>query len=283
MNTGTRAVQEHYDRLALLYRALWGEHIHHGYWGYVGERRSDEPPWLAQLRLIEKLVDFSGLPPRSVVLDVGCGTGGASFWLAEQHACEVLGINISPVQLKIAREHLRLKNLDDKVRFARMDASRLRLPASRFDALWAVESVEHLADKAGFLSQAARLLRPGGTLAIASWLSGPGADTPKGRKLLEKIRTAMLCSSLPTREDTLRWITEAGFARAESRDISREVAPTWGYCLDIIERPGVWTLSRVMGDAVARFVDAFELMVEAYSSRALAYGLFAARKEGSAP
>ncbi|MCM2324517.1 MAG: methyltransferase domain-containing protein [Oligoflexia bacterium] len=270
-------VQRHYDRLALLYRVLWGEHVHHGYWGYSEGRRDGDPPWRAQLRLIEKLVDFAGIGPGAAVLDVGCGTGGSAFWLAENLRSHVLGINISPVQLGIAREQLKLKGLEEQVRFARMDAGRMEFEG-RFDVIWTIECVEHLQDKPRFFASAARLLKPGGVLAMATWLAGPAADTPKGERLLAEIREAMLCPSLPGAQDTLRALGEAGFSRTDFRDISKEVAPTWGYCVEIVERPGVKTLSRVMGDAVARFVDSFELMIEGYSSRALAYGIFAARK-----
>jgi tocopherol O-methyltransferase len=79
------AVREHYDRLSVFYRALWGEHIHHGYWEDV------ETPSTAQEKLIERLASLAGIKPGSRVLDVGCGLGGSALWLARHLGCSVLG------------------------------------------------------------------------------------------------------------------------------------------------------------------------------------------------
>lgn len=45
----TDAVRDHYDRVSVYYRALWGDHIHHGYW------EGDESPAEAQVKLVENL------------------------------------------------------------------------------------------------------------------------------------------------------------------------------------------------------------------------------------
>ncbi|RYD68841.1 MAG: methyltransferase domain-containing protein, partial [Verrucomicrobiaceae bacterium] len=85
-------VRAHYDLLSPLYRWLWGEHIHHGYWEH------DEPRKVAQTQLIARLAARAEITPGSRVLDIGCGIGGSSLWLARELGCEVLGITISPAQ-----------------------------------------------------------------------------------------------------------------------------------------------------------------------------------------
>src|SRR5262245_66546563 len=86
------AVRTHYDRLSFFYRTFWGEHIHHGYW------EADEPPETAQVQLVARLAERAGVPQGARVLDVGCGFGGSSLWLARHRGCHVTGITISPVQ-----------------------------------------------------------------------------------------------------------------------------------------------------------------------------------------
>src|SRR5262245_65578665 len=102
MSTATRApagprllgpIRRHYDRLALFYRAFWGEHIHHGYW------EDEESPETAQEQLVARLAERAAIPPGAHVLDVGCGFGGSAFWLARHRGCGVTGITISPVQV----------------------------------------------------------------------------------------------------------------------------------------------------------------------------------------
>jgi hypothetical protein len=51
-HSSVEAVRDHYDRLTVFYRALWGDHIHHGYW------ENDESPARAQVKL-------GGLTPKA--------------------------------------------------------------------------------------------------------------------------------------------------------------------------------------------------------------------------
>src|ERR1051326_8294533 len=92
-------IRDHYDRLSPLYRALWGEHIHHGYF-----ETGDESPARAQLKLVEQLASRVEIRHGASVLDVGCGLGGSSLWLARNFGCRVLGVTISPVQVAMAAE-----------------------------------------------------------------------------------------------------------------------------------------------------------------------------------
>lgn len=102
-------IQKHYDRLSPLYRLLWGEHIHHGYWERSSTARQ------AQLALVERLAAEAEICLGSHVLDVGCGLGGSAIWLATELQCSVLGLTISQVQLEIARRRAREKDVADRV------------------------------------------------------------------------------------------------------------------------------------------------------------------------
>src|SRR5262245_65375902 len=121
MSTATRApagprllgpIRRHYDRLSLFYRAFWGQHIHHGLW------ENDEPPEVAQVNLIRRLASRAGIPQGARVLDVGCGLGASSLWLARALGCSVLGITISPVQARMAERRARREGLHARARFA---------------------------------------------------------------------------------------------------------------------------------------------------------------------
>src|SRR5262249_33214826 len=79
-------IREHYDPLSALYSALWGEHIHHGYW------EDHESPAVAQAQLVARLADRAKVPHGARVVDVGCGLGGSAFWLARHRDCSVTGI-----------------------------------------------------------------------------------------------------------------------------------------------------------------------------------------------
>jgi cyclopropane fatty-acyl-phospholipid synthase-like methyltransferase len=86
-----RKIVEHYDFVSPYYRSLWGEHLHHGYW-----IRGDESKERAQLQLAEHLAELANVQTGSTVLDIGCGLGGSSIYLAQKYKARAIGITISP-------------------------------------------------------------------------------------------------------------------------------------------------------------------------------------------
>lgn len=271
-------VREHYDRLSPFYNALWGEHIHHGFF------EADEPPALAQRKLTERLAARAKIERGSRVLDVGCGLGGSSLWLARELGCEVVGVTISPVQARAASTRARRAGLAGRVRFEVADANRLKPPRASFDAVWVVECSEHLTDKARFIEAAARALRPGGRLALCAWLAGDEASRADDQaRLVGQVCEAMLCPSLATRAEYVGWMSGSGFEAIVAEDITRRVEPTWEHCAALARRADFRAALALLGERTRRFVSAFDLMLRAYRSGAMAYGMFTATRRDQRP
>ena len=149
-----------------LLERLWGDHVHLGHYGSP-PRRTDFRA--AKAAFVHELVRWSGLdqlPPGSRVLDVGCGIGGSARILAKDYGLDVLGISISPAQIRRATE---LTQEGLSCRFAVMDALELQLPDHSFDAVWSVEAGPHMPDKQRYADELLRVLKPGGHLAVADW------------------------------------------------------------------------------------------------------------------
>ena len=151
-----------------LLERLWGEHIHLGF--YPSRKRNIDFK-KAKVQFVHELVKWSGLdklPKGSRILDVGCGIGGSSRILAKYYGFNVIGITISPAQVKRARE-LTPQGLNCK--FQVMDALQLEFEDGSFDAIWSVEAGAHMNDKYRFADEMLRTLRPGGYFALADWNS----------------------------------------------------------------------------------------------------------------
>jgi tocopherol O-methyltransferase len=267
-----KAIRDHYDRISALYCALWGEHIHHGYW------QDEEPSEVAQVTLIARLAQRAGIPRGASVLDVGCGVGGSSLWLARHLGCSVTGITISPIQVKMAAQRAIAKNLGHRARFLVMDANRLDLPSERFDVVWVIECSEHLADKARFIETCARLLKPGGRLALCAWLRAAEPVRPEHQPLIAEVCRGMLCPSLASLRDYTQWMRASGFQGIDAEDITRKVEQTWDHCVAIAERPEIQALLRLADAPTRDFVRAFSAIRRAYAEGAMGYGMFTAMK-----
>jgi len=151
-----------------LLERLWGEHIHLGFYE-EGKKNIDFRK--AKIQFVHELVKWSGLdklPKGSRILDIGCGIGGSSRILAKYYGFNVIGITISPAQVKRARE---LTPFGLSCKFQVMDALDLKFEDGTFDAVWSVEAGAHMHDKAKFADEMLRTLRPGGYLALADWNS----------------------------------------------------------------------------------------------------------------
>ncbi len=93
---------------------------------------------------------------------MGCGEGHFAAELARAGA-EVVGIDVAAEPLRRARERhpeLDLRQMAAEGAWPLEDAS--------FDAVWAGEVIEHVADTAGWLSEARRVLRSGGSLLLST-------------------------------------------------------------------------------------------------------------------
>lgn len=167
-----------------------GEHIHHGYFLEPADTKE-----VAQARLIDLLLERSKLPTGSQVLDVGCGLGGTSRYLAKSMGCTVTGITISGQQVKLARD-LSAKEAttvageveesslivlgDGRVRFLELDAEKMgdyfteSETRMSFDCIWISEAMSHLPDKELFFRNASILLKAGGRLIVADWFKAEG-------------------------------------------------------------------------------------------------------------
>jgi tocopherol O-methyltransferase len=265
-------VRKHYDRLSFLYRMFWGEHLHHGYWN------GGETPVQAQIQLMEQLSQRAGIPRGANVLDIGCGVGGSALWLADQFGCRVTGMTISPVQAKMAARKAKARGLGERVRFEVCDANQWKPEPESLDVVWIMESSEHFPDKKHFFERCAIALKPGGTLAVCAWLRRDGAMPPGEQELVATIAEAMMSASLDSLSNYRDWMRDAGLTVTAAEDITRHVERTWVQCARIGENPVLNFLVRFTGGPTRRFVKAFPLMQEAYSSGAMAFGLFVAKK-----
>jgi tocopherol O-methyltransferase len=267
-------IRRHYDALCAAYFTFWGDHLHHGWF------EGDEPASIAQEKLVRRLAGRARIPRGARVLDVGCGIGGSARWLARRLGCSVLGLTLSAVQVDVARRRARAAGLEERARFEVHDAARLDLAPESFDVVWVVECSEHLEDKARFVAECGRLLRPGGVLALASWLAADPPQDERRRRLVEAVCRGMLCPSLASRDEVVGWMRASELDPVVAEDVTARVERTWALCCEIVRRPAVRALIRFSRPSVGRFARTFPVMREAYAARALAYGLFAAWKPG---
>ena len=98
------------------------------------------------------------------VLDYGCGSGYGSKLIAES-AISVVAVDVAQDAVRYAASHYSSENLS----FSHIDPERpLPFEAGRFDTVLSFQVIEHVPDPDSYLAEAARVLKPGGRLVIAT-------------------------------------------------------------------------------------------------------------------
>lgn len=274
------AIRWHYDLTTLFYRLLWGRHIHHGLW-----KNADSPAEscaVAQQQLIETLAKAAGIRGGEQILDVGCGMGGSSLFLAKTQGCTVNGVTLSPFQRFWAARSARWHGLSHQTSFRCADVERIEYESNSFDIVWSIECTEHLFDKAQFFQRAARWLRPGGRMAICAWLAADPPTTDAQQQLAYDVCEGFFCPSLGTRTDYEQWMQDAGLVMERSDLWADRVLRTWEICIQRVRWTGVGFLGRLVDRGTDQFLRRFKTILEAYRTGAMQYGCFVARKPESA-
>jgi tocopherol O-methyltransferase len=239
-STLKQQIQQFYDASSGLWEQVWGEHMHHGYYGPNGNEKKNRRQ--AQIDLIEELLGWSGVGQAQDILDVGCGIGGSSLYLAQQFKARVTGITLSPVQASRATERAREAGLQADVQFQVADALDMPFADNSFDLIWSMESGEHMPDKEKFLQECYRVLKPGGTFLMATWCHRPitpatGELTPDEKQHLAEIYRVYCLPyviSLPEYEAIAQNLP---LQTLRTADWSDAVAPFWDIVIDSAFEP----------------------------------------------
>lgn len=130
--------------------------------------------------LARAVADVAQLRAGDRVVDIGCGPGAAVRHAAGLGATAV-GIDPDPVMLRLAGWITAILRRPG-VSWVKGQAENVPLPADQATVTWAISSVHHWADRAAGISEARRVLAPGGRVLLAERLTKPPArgHAPRG-------------------------------------------------------------------------------------------------------
>jgi tocopherol O-methyltransferase len=274
-------IQQFYDASSGLWEEVWGEHMHHGYYGADGTEKKERRQ--AQIDLIEELLTWANVRQATNILDVGCGIGGSSLYLAEKFNAQATGITLSPVQASRATERAQAAQLSGRVCFQVADALAMPFADNSFDLVWTLESGEHMPDKEQFLRECYRVLKPGGTLLMATWCNRPTAPpnvplTADEQKHLDDIYRVYCLPYVVSLPDYEAIAQSLSFQSIRTADWSTAVAPFWNVVIDSAITPSaIFGLLR-SGWTTIQAALSLGLMQRGYERGLIRFGLLCATK-----
>jgi SAM-dependent methyltransferase len=153
----------YHSRMIEMLQALWGD-------GFLSPGGPDE---------VARVIGGHNLQGQAV-LDIGCGAGGIDVALVRNHgAGYVCGIDVEDTVLRRARALIAGEGLASRIGVMKVVPGPLPFPPCTFDVVFSKDSIVHIPDKTALMTEAFRVLKPGGWFLASDWLIGhDGAPSP---------------------------------------------------------------------------------------------------------
>jgi demethylmenaquinone methyltransferase/2-methoxy-6-polyprenyl-1,4-benzoquinol methylase len=131
-----------------------------------------DPRWRAFL------VERIEAGPDATVLDVACGTAAVSVELVRRYGCPVVGVDQSAEMLAAGRVRVDAAGLGKRIQLEQGRAERLPFEDASFDALTFTYLLRYVDDPAATMKELARVVRPGGRIAMLDFFVPAGLARP---------------------------------------------------------------------------------------------------------
>lgn len=119
-----------------------------------------------------ELANAAGISPNHKIIDVGGGIGGPARTIAAQFGCDVTVVDLTEEYCRAGEILTAKTGLQDRVRFTPASALDMPFDNAAFDVAWQQHCSMNIPGKRALYGEIARVLRPGGQLALYEIMAG---------------------------------------------------------------------------------------------------------------
>jgi ubiquinone/menaquinone biosynthesis C-methylase UbiE len=197
-------VQEVYEGpVGVLWEMLMGEEIHVG-----GPKETDI------------LAQKANISDKTHVLDICSALGGPARHLARKFGCSVIGLDATKKMFEEAKKRTEQDELTHLVSYELGDTLTMPFEHETFDVVWGQDAWCYVTDKKRMLDEAARVIKPGGTIAFTDWIQVGNMREEEW----EALNKFMVFPYMETLEGYEKLLKESGFELIEKEDLSQDFA-----------------------------------------------------------
>lgn len=223
----TEAISETYDGSKLFIKLLrgsnWGpEMLNLGYYKWY-----NRPPFLsinnAQRTLAYKLISLLEVRNGDTVVDIACGRGGTTDLLSgTTEAGLIYGLDLLPENIAVAKS---IFSPSARLKYMVGDAQDIPFDDGTFDRAMCCEAAFHFPDRAKFISEIARVLKPGGRFATCDfvWKSEDSRTQAHQDDRGAVVRRIWQYEDMATEAEYREWCQDSGLRFVSATDWTKPV------------------------------------------------------------
>ncbi len=187
-----------------LWELIMGEQIHVG--GFASSK---------------ELGDIAEWKDGDEVLDLCSAVGAGLRFLKRSYGVKGYGVDATPFMVETAKKRIAADGFQDSIEVKLGDVTSIPYPDGRFDGVWGEDAWCYVEDKAKLIEEAARVLRPGGTIAFTDWMIGPsGMSAEDAARVCE----TMKFPDMLTMDEYRALLEKNGFEIRDATDLTHTMA-----------------------------------------------------------
>ena len=224
------------------------------------------------------LAEAAGLAAGQTGVDLCCCNGaGMRFLVRFRQVGSMTGVDVSRRVVERGRRRCREEGSSDRIRFVLADATDSGLASASADFVWSEDAWVYVPDKARLIAEAARIVKPGGTIAFSDWVEGPeGLDETEAAPLLRALRFPNLLDI-----EGYRALLEGNGCTVQSAEDTGAFAPCMELFVRLLETQLKYDALQLLGfdpDRLAIVLTGFRTLGDLARAGKLAQARFIARK-----
>ncbi|MDY0168279.1 MAG: methyltransferase domain-containing protein [Thermoguttaceae bacterium] len=224
------------------------------------------------------LAEAADVGPGMTGVDLCCCTGaGMRFLVRLRNVDRMHGVDATETVVEKGRARCEAMGLGGRIDFTLADACATGLESGCADFVWGEDAWCYVIDKPALIAEAARLVKPGGTIAFTDWLEGPnGMSDPEMDRLLR----FMKFPDIQTLAGYTDLLTGAGCGVVQAGETGR-FAPCVDLYLQMVERQLTYDALRILGfdaDALGAIGEEMRFMQQLAHQGKIIQGRIVARR-----
>jgi ubiquinone/menaquinone biosynthesis C-methylase UbiE len=155
------------------------------------------------------------------VIDLCSAVGAGLRFLVRTYGVKGYGVDATPKMIEVSKQRITADGFENMIEIKLGDVTCIPYPNARFDGVWGEDAWCYVEDKAKLISEAARVLRPGGRIAFTDWLIGPSGMSSEDSA---RVCNTMKFPDMLNQKEYENLLKQNGFKILESTDLTQTMA-----------------------------------------------------------